>query len=65
MSLKVIGYIAVALVLLALLVIAVPALLSAKSTLAVIGGVLLFVGIIAGVISWALKQIRKSNISIN
>jgi hypothetical protein len=65
MSLKVIGYIAVTLVLLALLVIAVPALLSAKSTLAVIGGVLLFVGIIAGVISWALKQIRKSNISIN
>lgn len=65
MSLKVIGYIAVTLVLLALLVIAVPALLSAKSTLAVIGGVLLFVGIIATVISWALKQIRKSNISIN
>ena len=65
MSLKVIGYIAVTLVLLALLVIAVPALLSAKSTLAVIGGVLLFVGIIAGVISWALKQIRKSNISLN
>jgi protein-S-isoprenylcysteine O-methyltransferase Ste14 len=65
MSLKVIGYIAVALVLLGLLVIAVPALLSAKSTLAVGAGVLLFVGIIAGVISWALKQIRKSNISIN
>ena len=65
MSLKVIGYIAVALIVFALLTIAVPALLSAKSTLAVIGGVLLFVGIIAGVISWALKQIRKSNISIN
>lgn len=65
MSLKVIGYIAVALIVFALLTIAVPALLSAKSTLAVIAGVLLFVGIIAGAVSFAIKQFRKSNISIN
>lgn len=65
MSLKVIGYIAVALIVFALLTIAVPALLSAKSTLAVIAGVLLFVSIIAGAVSFAIKQFRKSNISIN
>ena len=65
MSLKVIGYIAVALIVFALLTIAVPALLSAKSTLAVLAGVLLFVSIIAGAISFAIKQFRKSNISLN
>jgi predicted PurR-regulated permease PerM len=56
---KVIGIIAVALVLFAIMAILVPALMSAKSTIAVIAGILIIVAFIGGAIWFAVKQISQ------